>query len=259
LDTSFIADANELVSSVALQADGRIVIGGQFTSVSGQPRDHIARLEPDGHLDNSFNPGANAWVGDLAIQEDGAIVVAGSFDTIEGQDRSAVARLVNTDPASQNLTLIGNTILWWRGGTSPEFWRTSFESSTNGVDWEGLGDGNPVVGGWQLAGHVLPESASIRARGFVSGGASAGSVWFIEKILPPQPRIFNDGDFGFVSDYFGFNFGGLPGQMVIVEVSTNLVDWIPVATNEVDAVPLHFSDPESESLGMRFYRLRLQE
>jgi len=242
-----------------LQADGRIVIGGQFTSINGQQRNHIARLEPDGRLDNSFNPGANAFVGDLVIQENGAIVVAGSFDTIGGQDRSDIARLMNTDPASQNLTLIGNTVQWSHGGTSPEFWRTSFESSTNDVDWESLGDGYPVVGGWQLAGLTLPDSASIRARGFVSGGASAGSVWFIEKTLPPRPMILNDGGMGFFSNHFGFNLSALPGQMVIVEVSTNLVDWIPVATNEVDAVPLHFSDPESESLGMRFYRLRLQE
>ncbi len=258
LDTTFIADANELVTSVTLQADGRIVIGGSFTSVSGQPRHHIARLELDGRLDNSFNPGANAWVGDLAIQEDGAIVIAGSFDTVGGQNRSGIARLRNTDPASQNMTWIGDTISWLRGGTSPEFWRMSFESSTNDVDWESLGNANPVAGGWQLTSLALPDSASIRARGFVSGGASAGSVWFIEKILPPRPKILNDGAMGFVN-HFGFNLRALSHQTVVVEGSTNLLDWTPVATNAVDAIPQFFSDHESKNFGMRFYRLRLQE
>ena len=259
LDTNFMASVNEVVSSLALQADGRIVMGGNFTNISGQLRNRLARLEPDGRLDGSFNPDANAYVADLAIQEDGAIVVAGSFDTIGRKSRGALARLSNTDPASQTLTWMGTSLSWMRGGCSPEFWTAIFESSTNNVDWERFGHAIPVAGGWELTDTTLPDSASVRVRGLVSGGASAGSVWFVEKILPPRPQILKDGNAGFVLGQFGFNIRALSSQTVIVEGSTNLLDWVPVATNVIDALPTFFTDPESESLGMRFYRLRLQE
>ena len=44
LDTSFDPNANDLVFAVAVQADGKILVGGDFTSIGGQPRNRIARL-----------------------------------------------------------------------------------------------------------------------------------------------------------------------------------------------------------------------
>ena len=47
------------VSTIAVQSDGKIVVGGLFTLLGGQPRNYIGRLNPDGTLDTSFNPGVN--------------------------------------------------------------------------------------------------------------------------------------------------------------------------------------------------------
>jgi hypothetical protein len=44
------------VYSAALQADGRLVIAGSFTTVKGTRRVGIARIAPDGTLDAAFNP-----------------------------------------------------------------------------------------------------------------------------------------------------------------------------------------------------------
>ena len=44
----------------AWQSDGKIAIGGYFTTVAGQSRPYLARLNSDGTLDNGFNPGANS-------------------------------------------------------------------------------------------------------------------------------------------------------------------------------------------------------
>jgi hypothetical protein len=49
---------------MAVQADGKILIGGDFTALSpnGGPavsRSNIARLNPDGTLDPAFNAQAN--------------------------------------------------------------------------------------------------------------------------------------------------------------------------------------------------------
>lgn len=40
-------------------ADGKTLLGGEFTTISGQIRKRIARLNPDGTLDTAFDPNAN--------------------------------------------------------------------------------------------------------------------------------------------------------------------------------------------------------
>src|SRR5215831_13294763 len=105
LDTSFDPGAgpNNLVQIMALQADGKVIIGGSFTSDVGQPRRGIARLNSDGSLDPSFNPGNgadnpahNSMVRAIALQPDGQIIIGGDFVSYNNNVRNRVARL-NTD------------------------------------------------------------------------------------------------------------------------------------------------------------------
>lgn len=84
------------VSSIALQPDGKIVIGGSFVSVRGETRNHLARLNADGTLDPSFVPSVSDWLTAVALQSDGKILIAGSFSTVNGQSRNRMARL-NSD------------------------------------------------------------------------------------------------------------------------------------------------------------------
>ncbi|HXG47945.1 MAG TPA: Calx-beta domain-containing protein, partial [Methylomirabilota bacterium] len=97
LDVTFNpgAGANNAVYAVAVQGDGKIVIGGEFTLFNGQSRARIARLNRDGSLDSSFNPSASfdAAVRALLIQPDGKIVVGGSFTNANGTTRNYLARL----------------------------------------------------------------------------------------------------------------------------------------------------------------------
>jgi uncharacterized delta-60 repeat protein len=79
-----------------VQADGKIVAGGFFTTLGGQPRKSLARLNPDGSLDDMFSPEANNEVFALALQADGKIVAGGGFTTLDGQTRIRIARL-NSD------------------------------------------------------------------------------------------------------------------------------------------------------------------
>src|ERR1051325_11352585 len=62
LDTTFNpgAGANGPVYAVELQADGRVLIAGDFTSVNNIPRNRIARLNTNGVVDLSFTPGGGA-------------------------------------------------------------------------------------------------------------------------------------------------------------------------------------------------------
>jgi hypothetical protein len=55
----FDPNANDLVRALVVQPDGKILIGGEFTTVFGVARNFIARLNPDGTLDTGFTPNAN--------------------------------------------------------------------------------------------------------------------------------------------------------------------------------------------------------
>ena len=75
---------NATVNAMVIQSDGKIVIGGDFASVEGTPRNQLARLNADGKVDPDFDPpiaypGFKAHaVGALVVQPDGKLVVAGT-------------------------------------------------------------------------------------------------------------------------------------------------------------------------------------
>ena len=117
--------------------------------------------------------------------------MGGGFTSLMGQVRANVGRLINTDAATQSLSLNGSTLHWLRSGTCPEVWTTTFESSTDGANWTLLGAGMRVAGGWQLNGVSVPGGAQVRARGFVTGGAWNASSWFVEsRATFGSPRPF---------------------------------------------------------------------
>jgi uncharacterized delta-60 repeat protein len=93
LADSFNPNANEAVPAIAVQADGKILTGGNFTSIGGQERFFIARLDPNTGLADSFNPNALGEVRCLAVQADGKILAGGFFLSIGGQERNYIARL----------------------------------------------------------------------------------------------------------------------------------------------------------------------
>jgi uncharacterized delta-60 repeat protein len=100
LDISFDpgTGANDFVRSIALQSDGKIIIGGYFSSYNGTVRTRIARLNTDGSLDTSFDPGTGAhdFIRSIALQSDGKIIIGGYFTSYNGTGRTRIARL-NTD------------------------------------------------------------------------------------------------------------------------------------------------------------------
>src|SRR5437667_6266090 len=94
----FDPNANGTVRVVVVQPDGKILIGGAFTTLSPNggaavTRNHIARLNPDGTLDSAFDPNANFTVYSIAVQADGKILAGGFFSSIGGQTRNYIARL----------------------------------------------------------------------------------------------------------------------------------------------------------------------
>ena len=83
------------IHSIALQADGKILMGGYFKEVDGTPMLNLARLNPDGTFDSTFKlkSGASGPVWRIRVQPDGKIVVGGVFDTLGGRAAKRLARL----------------------------------------------------------------------------------------------------------------------------------------------------------------------
>ena len=100
IDTSFNpgSGANGIVYSIAIQSDGKLIVGGVFSTFDGISRNGIVRLNIDGSVDTGFDPGTGAIGGIMAtsIQNDGRIIIGGSFTSFDGTVINSVARL-NTD------------------------------------------------------------------------------------------------------------------------------------------------------------------
>ena len=78
-----------------IEPEGRILIGGLFTTVNGTNRNYIARLNFDGNIDPTFSPGGGADnpIYALARQADGRILIGGDFTAFNGVPRNFIARL----------------------------------------------------------------------------------------------------------------------------------------------------------------------
>src|SRR5947208_12378969 len=92
-DTTFNAGgagADSTVEAIAVQPDGKIVIGGQFTSYNGDTAARIMRLNADGTRDTTFNAsgtGSNSIVDKVpaaALQPAGKTTSAGGFTSYHG-------------------------------------------------------------------------------------------------------------------------------------------------------------------------------
>jgi uncharacterized delta-60 repeat protein len=186
LDTSFnpgtgvggTTSTLHYLDSMAVQSDGRVLIGGVFVSYNGTPRKNIARLNPNGTPDSSFDPGTSADhdVMSVAVRNDGKVLVAGDFVRFHNSARAFVT-LLDNGPASEALSASSpNRIEWLRGGNGPEVEQVTFEvSEDGGASWTSLGSAVRIPGGWEKTGLSLPGAGTIRAQGRTTGGWHNGS------------------------------------------------------------------------------------
>ena len=182
--------ASSTVNSIAIQSDGKILIGGSFTTYNGSTVNCITRLNSDGSIDTGFNPGgtgANFAVSSIAIQSDGKILIGGSFTTYNGSTVNYITRL-NSDGSID----------------------TGFNSSGTGANTPVLSiaiqsDGKILIGGafsiynGIAAGRIIRlNSDGSRDTDFNSGGVGANST--VRSIA-----IQNDGDILIGGVFTGYN------------------------------------------------------
>ena len=96
-DTGFNSGTgfNEQINAMALQSDGKIIVGGVFTSYNGTTQNRITRLNADGTRDTGFSIGTgfgnNVWA--IALRPDGKILAGGQFTSYNGTSQTRITRL----------------------------------------------------------------------------------------------------------------------------------------------------------------------
>jgi uncharacterized delta-60 repeat protein len=102
-DPSFVSgfdQPNASIEEIALQPDGKIVIGLDFGNVyNGTNVSSLLRLNSDGSLDTAFSNAVSANMGGVyavTLQKDGHVFIGGAFTSYNGVPRTGIAR-VNSD------------------------------------------------------------------------------------------------------------------------------------------------------------------
>lgn len=114
LDTAFNTNLgtgfNNATNAIAIEPDGQIVVGGNFTGVGGTTANRIARLNANGTRDTAFiintGTGFNQFINEVALQQDGRILVGGNFSSFNSTPRNRIARLNSNGTLDANWTLI---------------------------------------------------------------------------------------------------------------------------------------------------------
>ncbi len=192
--------ANGAVRSIAVQPDGKLVIGGDFTSYNGTPRNYLARLNADGSLDISFNigTGANGIIYSVYLQPDGKIVAGGDFFTFNATSRGRIVR-VNSD-GSLDATFNPGT------GTNGSVFTCTPQQ-----------DGKVVISGSfsSFNGTSRNNIARLNIDGSLDTGFNPGSGtndWIRTHLIQLDGKIFIGGDF---SSYNG------TGRVRVARINTD--------------------------------------
>ncbi len=129
------------VYTMALQADGRAIVAGNFTTFNDQARNSIARINADGSLDVACTAGSGPdnSIGSMVVQSDGKLVLVGKFAFFDGARRNGICRLQPV-PAPPRLSVptrsgSGQVEIRLFGETAIHY---SVEASTNLLDWASI-------------------------------------------------------------------------------------------------------------------------
>lgn len=98
-----------LVNDIVIDSNGKILIGGNFSSYRGVGSPYLIRLNSDGTVDSSFNIGSgfNGWVVSIKIDSSGKIVAGGNFEFFQGSSQNKIIRL-NSDGTKDTSFNIGS-------------------------------------------------------------------------------------------------------------------------------------------------------
>lgn len=95
--------ANGNIRAISAQPDGKVLVGGLFTTFNGNPYPYLVRLNTNGSIDPTFGPislatntnngfSTGIW-SPIIVQPDGKVIVGGVFGAVNGTLRDGLVRL----------------------------------------------------------------------------------------------------------------------------------------------------------------------
>jgi uncharacterized delta-60 repeat protein/uncharacterized repeat protein (TIGR01451 family) len=198
IDETFVTyfENQARVNTLAIQPDGKILLGGNFTLYAGVSCKDLIRINADGTLDQSFQIGTGPYMSnnseeilDLSITSDGKIIVLGRFTTFNGVVRRAIVRLESSGAVDQTF---GSTV-----GA-----QTANGPGINCMDIQP--DGKIVVGGYfnEYQNNNTFGIARLTTDGGLDPTFNAGNgiLGFSQRVdalaVQPDGKILIGGDFG---------------------------------------------------------------
>jgi hypothetical protein len=140
----------------------------------------------------------------------------------------------------------------------------AFENCSSLTNLLFLGN-SPATVGYGAFINVNPAATVYYQAGTMGWGTSYGGAFDAPVNVPagilPTVMVENgppqvlEGNAGVFTNEFGFTITGTSNEVVVVQVSTNLLNWMPLKTNTLAGTPLIFSDPNWRNFPHRFYRL----
>ena len=216
LDTTFNTNLgtgfNFFVWPTTVQSDGKILVGGGFTTLngSGAVPDRLLRLNSDGTLDTTFNTnigtGFDGTVEAVTLQSDGKIILAGDFVSLNGNSTPTPDRLVrlNSDgtldlDSSPVITILGsNPVSVTQGNSYTDAGATALDAAdgtlTSSIGTTGTVN-TAVVASYNIVYSVTDNNANtayatrtvsvVAASGGGGGGGGGGSSAPLCKKIAP--------------------------------------------------------------------------
>lgn len=131
-----------------MQADGKVLIGGAFSTVNGQPTPHVARLNTDGSWETNFLANVDSFLELMLVQPDSRVIIEGSYiTTVDGRGRNRVARLQSSSAPIISRTGISiRTYSFDVAAVAGTIY--GIEASTNLVNWQLVLSTNTAVDGF---------------------------------------------------------------------------------------------------------------
>jgi uncharacterized delta-60 repeat protein len=98
LDESFTPEPDNMVATMALQSDGKILVAGSYSSIASHLVKYLVRLNPDGSYDDNFPVLLDSTVDTIYVERSGKIIISGAFtkfnpDSTAPIERNFLARL----------------------------------------------------------------------------------------------------------------------------------------------------------------------
>lgn len=245
------------IHTIALQADGKILVGGEFEVFDGVPNHNLTRLKADGTLDGSFvqtdlpapSYGRVRTVLPLA---DGNILVGGAWNN---QTNVGVLRFSTNGVRDASwsgvmpgetyaILLLPNNKLILTGNGFVR--RTTYDGATDGA----FNPGTSFSG--QQVYTVVPEPNG----NLMVGGSPFGMRRLLLEPTIVVPTFASGAGGAVVNGQFQLSAcGGVEGQVIVVQASVDLLNWTNVSTNVVSGGCISFQDPQTPPLPSRYYRL----